>query len=75
MKQKTSHNLKLINKGGVTLKSAKKTANYILQQMSQGEKFDCEHHGSDNETVFVFIANGLCCTLHLQPLDQEGGEL
>lgn len=74
MKKETSNSLQLINKGHVTAKEAKRAASFILNQMSKGSNFDCEHHGSELETVFVFIANGLCCTMHVQPLEKEGGK-
>lgn len=73
MKEQPFNSLQLINKGYVTPKEAKRTASFILNQMSKGENFEAEHHGSELETVFVFMANGLCCTLHVQPMEMEGG--
>lgn len=67
--------LRLRRQGELSLEQAQQTVNYVLTEMAKGKKLDSQMHTGTGETLFVFIANGICATLHLQAFIpvQEGG--
>ncbi|MBK5720150.1 hypothetical protein JGH11_04615 [Dysgonomonas sp. Marseille-P4677] len=74
-KTKETTELTLARQGELSLRKAQKTVNFTLKEMAAGQKLDAQMHIGDGETLFVFIANGICATLHLQAFDpvMEGG--
>lgn len=67
--------LQLRKHGELSLEQAQQTVNFTLAEMAAGQKLQSQMHIGTGETLFVFIANGICATLHLQAFDpiQEGG--
>ncbi|MDR0824597.1 MAG: hypothetical protein LBN74_05845 [Prevotella sp.] len=77
--KKQSAPLQLCRQGNLTLEKAQKAVNFVLTEMSKGKKLQSQMHSGSEEILFVFIANGLRATLHLQAFNseliQEGGRV
>lgn len=73
MKTKTqlSNELQIIHQGEVNPTAAKATVGRIITEMAAGQPLQCQQHSSSIESIFVFIANGLCATLHIQAFNPK----
>lgn len=61
--------------GEVKTVNAVATIHKVLEQISSGGKIHCQMTNSDDESVLVFIGNGICATFDIQEFQpmQEGG--
>ena len=72
-----NNELQLKKEGFVGLMVAKETISRQLRKMSiPGIPIKVQEYATGNESMFVFIANGICATLHIQPFNPatKGGE-
>ncbi|MDR1716325.1 MAG: hypothetical protein LBS20_10810 [Prevotella sp.] len=62
--------------GSVKVVNALATIHKILDEMAPSGTLDYIVESKKNETLYVFIANGICATLHVQVFNpvQEGGK-
>jgi len=78
MKKRNLTTLPVTSEGYTGLMGAKETIGKQLRKMSvPGIPIKYREHTSETESVFVFIANGICATLSIQKLSNvmEGGSI
>ena len=65
----------LKHQGYIGLQIAQQQIHKVLREMTCGTPIRFQFHASDSETVIVLIGNGICATLHVQPLriEKKGG--
>ena len=78
MKTKTTQELQLTKSGYIGLQVAQNQIHKVLKRLIGGTPIHYQHHVSTQESVMVFMGNGICATLHIQEfkpvLMKEGGE-
>ena len=71
--QPASSALALHSEGATNLQQVNKTVTELLTEAFQDTEISCQIHSSKTESVFAFIANGICATLHIQEFKPKKG--
>jgi len=65
---KTKNNLQLQQEGYTGLQGAQNQVHKVLREMTSGTPIHYQVHSSSQESVIIFMGNGICATLHIQVL-------
>lgn len=61
--------------GDVKVVNAVSTIHKILDEISENGRINCQMLSTENDVSFVFIANGVCMTCHVQDMPiMKGGQ-
>ena len=67
-------NLPITRTGEVKTSKATAAIAKMLQAISPNGKLQGSMYNSDNESTFVFVANGVCATFHIQNIKKGGAQ-